>query len=190
LTIVLTKCDLIDKLDERIISPFLGIISTIETSDFISGCLIPITCGSQMINVQMPLFFSLKAVLNIYAPEVQNTANQFHEQVAVLQANTKGVWGLLDGLEKSMNGEKTSKKMAEEILQKAIDKDNEYQVIKQAIKTLDRYLEKLPLVEKGMTLDKYLEKLSGLKVSMAFNHTQKNCSLFPIYSDPFDAFNH
>lgn len=150
LAIVLTKSDLVENFDQRIINPFTGIISVVEASKSISGCLIPISCSNQLINVQIPLLFCLKTLMTLY-----------------VQA-------------------KTSKELSNP---KTIDKEQTHEAINHAIKNINSYVQQLPLIQTGTNLNTYIKKLSELKHNTNLNYPQKNCSIFPIYSDPFDAFN-
>jgi GTPase SAR1 family protein len=184
LAIVLTKTDLIEQFDEKILNPFMGIIGSIEGSKLVSGCLIPVACGTQQINLPMPLLFTLPTVLSLYAPEVQKIAQELRVNAQDFDQNS----GFLDTFQKAWNGEPTNKDLANAEREKAIAKDREFEEINKAIEALSKYLQQLALIQAGKSINDYLQKLSQLKSGTNFIPQQANSSS-TTSSDLFDAFN-
>jgi GTPase SAR1 family protein len=172
LAVVLTKTDLIKQFDEKILSPFMGIISSIEGSELISGSLIPIACGTQLMNVPMPLLFILPTVLSAYAPDVQKIAQELRENAKTLEQNS----GFFETFQKAWNGEPTNKDLAKVEREKSVAKDKEFEAIKKAIEALNKYLQQLPLIQRGRDRNDYLEKLSQVKFGIPFISQQANSS--------------
>lgn len=190
LTIAITKCDLLENFDEKILNPFRGIISVIEASKLISGSIIPVASSTQLINIPIPFLFVLQTALRSSVPDVLKEVEEYRDNAQYLEAQGKGLWGFFDTFEKAWNGEKTAKQIADEERQKLIAKELQYQSINLAIKALEEYIQKLPLIQPGTTLNQYLDKLSKLKFYTTFKDTQTADSHSQNDSDdPFDAFN-
>jgi len=187
LSIILTKTDLISRFDESIISPFNGLMSAINASEWVLGAFIPIACGIQSVNVPLPLLFTLHASIVLEALGAVAQTENYYNQSQAWQERSKGVSGIFRWAGDVWNGKPTDKQMAEYALQKAAVAYKKYETIKEPAETLIKYVYQLPAISKEKNISSYVGELSRIKSGISLSQTATN-SFYKSSSDPFDAF--
>ncbi len=184
LAIIFTKVDLIGQFQESMFSPFEGLISAINASEYVIGSFIPIACGRQFINIPMPLMFSLYASVILKKVSVTNSLQKHYEKAKEWENKSQGWGGLWRAIKDTWNGIPTDATLASIEYSQVIEKYQELIAMEEPVKALVQYVEKLPLINENKSLQSYAEESS--KISFR----QKIISDFfnPTSSDPFAVF--
>lgn len=183
LAIILSKTDKISHFQEKIISPFEGLISVINASDWVIGAFIPIACGNHFMNVPMPLLFSLYAAVYVQALVAQNLAEQYYNRAMEWQQKSQGVEGFFRWIGDKWNGNPTDEELAQRELAVSVEHYQKFEFIKDPVLSLASYLENIPWMQNGKTLLDYAQACGTLK----FYH-QFSGAINRKYRDPFDLF--
>lgn len=180
LAVVLTKSDLVYHFNQQMLSHFSGLIGVIEASNKVSGALIPVACGRQVMNVPMPLFFALQASVNYKANTLEREMESHLQQARVLRASNQGVDWLIDQVSSWWNEKPSKGARAYAEQQKANSKEKEYQKIKPSLEQINEQVQQLPLIKRGTSMSLYIEQLNQVKKTNSPNYLG--------YVDSFDAF--
>jgi energy-coupling factor transporter ATP-binding protein EcfA2 len=162
LGIIVTKVDMISHISDTHFSHFQGLISAVNASEYVIASFIPIACGLQLINVPMPLLFTLygsvflkMAILEAEVESHYNSAEQWIEQ-------SKGVNGLWRWAKDSWNGIPTDKQMAVHEYQQSVKKYEAHQALVEPVQALVGCVDKLPLIQKDKTLQDYADECTNI----------------------------
>ncbi|MEM8777600.1 MAG: hypothetical protein AAGF26_01750 [Cyanobacteria bacterium P01_G01_bin.49] len=189
LSIILTKVDLVPKFTKNMLSPFSGIIKAIEVSDLVLGALIPVACGHQLINIPLPLLFTLSSGVVIKRASLEKLSKDHYSSALNWEEKSKGFSGLVRWVQDTWNGVTTDEEMARREREKAIQTRQEYESILEPAKALVSYINKLPIIQKGMDTVDYLNKINSCQNTEFSLQSTKTGSFYQTYTDPFDAFN-
>jgi hypothetical protein len=171
LAVILTKCDLVpeEQQNERILEPVRGLMDAVRASKFVLGSVIPVACGPEAQNLELPVLFVLHHGLMVLA-------SKRHDQWKRKYAEFERLSEEVEELEKHIEGllEQYRKQSILHDIWGAITDDGPLQRAKRAHPTLvakaqegaeaadkaNRKLRKLrPLIEPAKALGKYLEDL-------------------------------
>ncbi|CAD5990473.1 hypothetical protein PCC9214_05805 [Planktothrix tepida] len=188
LAIILTKVDLVPEFNEDLLFPFSGLIKTIEVSEWVLGALIPVACGTQFINVPMPLLFALHAAVFFKAATLAHLVENHYSKALDWEEKSQGFSGFVRWVNDKWNGATTDKQLAQKEMEKALDKYKDFELIKEPTEALIEIVQKLPLIQKDIILKEYVKKINQAYNGVKFN-SRRTGSLYETYSDPFDAFN-
>ncbi|MBW4596221.1 MAG: GTPase domain-containing protein [Brasilonema angustatum HA4187-MV1] len=140
LAIVLTKADLVDELSEDDLKPFEGLAKAIKVSEHITSMMIPITCGPEPMNVQIPLLFVLYIGVYLQANYLAKEINEHQQMAEYYEKQTYGFGGFVQELWDIFQGNTTYREMSQESLEKAIAKYNELEPLIEPVEALQTYL--------------------------------------------------
>ena len=171
------------------LSPFSGIIKAIEVSDLVLGALIPVACGHQLINIPLPLLFTLSSGVVIKRASLEKLSKDHYSSALNWEEKSKGFSGLVRWVQDTWNGVTTDEEMARREREKAIQTRQEYESILEPAKALVSYINKLPIIQKGMDTVDYLNKINSCQNTEFSLQSTKTGSFYQTYTDPFDAFN-
>lgn len=190
--IVFTKIDLVKKFDVKMLESIRQLIDAISKSKLISGALIPIACGKENINIEMPLLYALKGAIRTKIDLLQKDIDFYNKQINEYKKNARkhdsitrnyrnkssGIGGSVrDWWRKNIQEISTYAELAsqeaelakekwDEVKQEKQKKEKileEYRPIQRAIDSLDSHLQKLPHIEEGKKIDKYIREMSRFK---------------------------
>lgn len=180
LAVVLTKADLVYHFNQQMLSHFRGLIGVIEASNKVSGALIPVACGRQVMNVRMPLFFALQATVNYKANTLEREMESHLEEARILDRSNQGLDWVADQLSSWWNNKPTKDERARAEKRKARSKKKEFKKIKPSLERINEQVQQLPLIKRGTSMALYVEQLNQVKKTNSPNYVG--------YVDPFDAF--
>lgn len=190
--IVFTKIDLVKKFDVKILESIKQLIEAISKNKLISGALIPIACGKQNINIEMPLLYALKGAIRTKINFLEKDIDFYNKQINKYEKiarehdsiernyrnKSSGIGGSVrDWWRKNIQEVSTYAELAsqeaelaqgkwDEVKQERKKKEkilDEYRPIQRAINSLDSHLQKLPHIEEGKKIDKYFREMSRFK---------------------------
>ncbi len=187
LSIILTKVDLIARFEKDLLSPFQNLIDVINASEWVLGAFVPISCGARLVNIPMPLLFTLHAAVILQAASTAHLAEEYYEEALLWEEKSQGISGFVRWLGNKLNGNPTDSQMAEFQMQKAVEKYQEFEVIKEPAEALINYVDKLPLIHEDKNVQSYVEELSKIKFGITINPSRPS-SYIHTTDDPFDAF--
>ncbi|BAY66421.1 hypothetical protein NIES22_65600 [Calothrix brevissima NIES-22] len=171
LAIIFTKVDMVKEISDKHLGCFQGMISAINASEYVIGSFVPIACGTQFINVPMPLLFTLYGSI-IFKMALLEVEVKYHHTVAQeWMAKSKGLNGLWRKVKDTWNGEPTDEEMAVYLYQQAVKKYEEHQTLVESVQALVDCVQKLPLIQKEKKLKDYANECANI--------SYKN----PIYGD-------
>jgi hypothetical protein len=178
ISIVFTKTDLVENLKPSLLDPLKGLIQAIEVSNLISGALIPVACGQKMVNVQMPVLFSLQEAIKhkvkTLKEEVEKHQAEERKQsslVSQYQYKSSGLGGAIrdwwrENVEEVPGYARLAIRAAESARQakrSAEDKLEVYQPLVLPADALEQYLQEIPRIKHGESYRKYIKRLSVTK---------------------------
>jgi GTPase SAR1 family protein len=163
LAIVLTKVDLVEEFPENLLAPFESLITAIQASNLVKGALIPVACGSEPINVEMPLLFALQTGVRSEVDALNQLIEEYTKSAEYWKKKSQGIVGFGRQLWDSLAGNTTDAEMARREMEKAQEKRQELEPIIQPANALSQYVRQLPLIKAGTSTKEYVKKLSGIK---------------------------
>lgn len=140
LAVVLTKADLVDEINEDHLKPFEGLTKAIEVSEYIASMRIPIACGSEPINVHIPLLFVLYIGIYLQANYLAKEINEHQQMAEYYEKQTHGFSGLVQELWDIFQGNTTYRQMSQESLEKASAKHKKLEPLIEPVEALKKYL--------------------------------------------------
>jgi len=156
LSVILTKSDTITQFSLEMLNPFQGLISAIEASDYIDGALIPIACGKRIVNVHLPLLFTLHS-----EAKTQLRTNKYRDfcssssRAEEYEKLSRGIVGFGRWISDKVRGDMTDREYAERCRKYARDHKQAFDNNLEVIESLDLVVDGLPKVCGGMTLEEY-----------------------------------
>ncbi|MBD2134038.1 hypothetical protein H6F47_16765 [Sphaerospermopsis sp. FACHB-1094] len=183
LAIILSKTDKISHFQEKIISPFEGLISVINASKWVIGAFIPIACGNQFMNVPIPLLSALYSAVYLQAYVAQALAQKSYDKAIQWQQKSQGMGGFIRWVGDKWNGNPTDEELAQQEFAAYLEHSEKLEFIKDPVLALANYLENIPWMQNGKTLLDYAQACGTLK----FYH-QFSGAINRKYRDPFDLF--
>ena len=183
LAIILTKTDKVRRISEDLIHPFSGLIDIINASDYVLGSLIPIACGTQFINIPMPLLFALYAGVYMQTLALAYMVEYLSGIDDEYRQKSKGFGGFLRKVGDVLVGNDTDEEIANYALAMAYEKYQELESIKEPVSALSSYIDKLPIIKQELNIKDYAEACSKLKFSQKVSSPVNR-----MYQDPFDFF--
>jgi hypothetical protein len=143
--ILMTKADLLDDLNSDIIKPLEGLMEAIAANQKVLATLIPVACGQERINVELPVLFALRMGIMIRVTELHQTIQRIRAegQFWIDRGNTLG--GFFGDLFNTVVGEKTTGDRAREIYRKAVIEAEKHDKLVDPANALNQYLDGLPV---------------------------------------------
>ncbi|NJN08166.1 MAG: hypothetical protein HC836_44165 [Richelia sp. RM2_1_2] len=169
LAVILTKTDIVGSFQEKIFSPFQGLIDVINASEWVMGAFIPVACGTKFINVPIPLFFALYSTVLYQALVAQHMAQEYYNRAQQWQQKSQGVEGFFRWVGDKWNGNTTDEELALANMAAAVEAYQKLESIKDPVLALGKYLEKIPVIQQGKTLNDYAEASAKLKIYYRIN---------------------
>jgi hypothetical protein len=139
LGIVLTKADLVDEIDAEVRAPLQGLISAITASERLLGTIIPIACGREPMNVQVPVLYILHCGISLMASFMDALVEHHRER----QKNFQQRSGFLDDLTSAILGERTYRELAAAELAQMEEINEQLDILREPAEALEAYLEGL-----------------------------------------------
>jgi Double-GTPase 2 len=140
LAVVLTKADLVDGLDEDDLKPLEGLAKAVEISEFITSMIIPVACGTETVNVQIPPLFVLYIGVYLKANHLAKEIEEHRKMADYYERQTYGLGGFLQELWDTIQGNTTYREMAQQRLEKAALKYKDLEAFVEPVKALGKYL--------------------------------------------------
>jgi energy-coupling factor transporter ATP-binding protein EcfA2 len=165
LVIILTKIDKIAQFQPDMFSPFEGLISIINASEWISASFIPVACTHQFINVPLPLLIALSSSVIYHAMLAEHLLNYHYSRYEEYNKNSQGIAGGIRWIVDSWNGNPTNGQLAKEELAKAVENYQIFEYIKEPVIALAKYLENIPTIQENLTLKDYATSCENIKLS-------------------------
>lgn len=162
LGIIFTKVDLVRHISDRHFSYFQGLISAINASEYVLGSFIPIACGTQLINVPMPLLFTLYGSVVLKMAILEEEVKYHYTSGQEWEEQSKGLSGLWRIITDTLNGYPTDQEMAESEYQQCLKKYEKHQALVEPVQALVDYVQKLPLIEDGKKLQDYAHECANI----------------------------
>lgn len=172
LVIVLTKVDLIGKegFNATLLEPLRGLIEIVEFSNTVLGAIVPVACGTKMINTQMPVIFALqtrvRSIVDTLNEEYQKYKGEAETFQKTADEENQKAGGIRDFF-RNLFGETTHEALAQQNYQwakeqqeKAQAKLEEWQPLVNPVNNLNNYTKRLVRIRKGETLQSYATQLS------------------------------
>lgn len=184
LAIILSKTDKISHFQEKLISPFEGLISIINANPWVVGTFIPIACGNQFMNVPLPLLSTLYSAVYVQAYVSQSLAQASHDRAIQWQEKSQGVDGFFRWIGDKWNGYATDEELARKEFAAYVEHYQKFEFIKDPVLALTNYLENIPWMQNSKTLLDYAQACETLK----FYHQFSGAINIKKYRDPFDFF--
>jgi GTP-binding protein EngB required for normal cell division len=162
LGIVFTKVDKVRHISDKHFNYFQGLISAINASEYVFGSFIPIACGLQLINVPMPLLFTLYGSVIFKMALLAEEVKAHYAQAEYWIEQSKGLNGFFRWVGDSWNGYTTDEQMAVKEYQQSIQKYEEHQTLVEPVQALIDYVQKLPLIQDGKNLQDYAHECANI----------------------------
>jgi GTPase SAR1 family protein len=140
LAVVLTKADLVNELNEDDFKIFEGLSKAIKASTYIASMMIPVACGPEPINVELPLLFVLYIGVFIQANYLTKEINEHKQMAEYYEKQTYGFGGFVQELWDIFQGNTTYREMSQESLEKATTKYKELEPLIEPVEALKKYL--------------------------------------------------
>ncbi|MDJ1182536.1 TRAFAC clade GTPase domain-containing protein [Roseofilum casamattae] len=187
LAILLTKSDTIKQFSLEMLNPFQGLISAIEASDCIDGAFIPIACGKRIVNVALPLLFTLhsEAITQLGTSKIMDLyrclsrAEEYHEK-------SKGIVGFGRWISDQFKGYATDRQLAASYIQDAMGHGKAFENNLEVIASLNIVVNGLPKVCTGITLKEYKNLIEEARRGQSIYQISSGLNRPPF--DPFKAF--
>lgn len=183
LAIVLTKTDLISTFQPELFNDFKGLMSVINASEWVSGSFIPIACGTQFINVPMPLLFALYAAAYTRAIHFAQLTEVHHNQAQEWQQRSEGFVGFLRSVRDTWNGTPTDTQMAQQALALAAESYGAFESIRDPVNSLIEYIREFPIIDDSKSPQNYAQACTQLKFCQQLSQTVQSSTF-----NPFEAF--
>lgn len=180
LAIVLTKTDLVVNFQVTLLDRLSGLITAVNASSTVVGAIIPISCGTAVCNVSMPLLFTLHTAVLWQAVLASATAEAHSDLAKSYEDRSRGFVGKIDWIISKVSDRPTFREMAAKERSDAAVKLREFDIIQDPAESLYYYVKKLPLLKTDLTLTDYAELLT-LSRGCVLNHKLKQ-------QDPFSMF--
>jgi tellurite resistance protein len=183
LAIVLTKTDQISAFRPEWFNTFKGLMSVISASEWVSGSVIPIACGTQFINVPMPLLFALYAAAYTRAIYFAQLTEIYRTHAQECQQRSEGWIGFLRSVRDTWNGAPTDTQMAHQALALAAENSQAFESIREPVNSLIEYVREFPIIDDSKSPQDYAQACTQLKLYQQFAQTIQNSM-----SNSFEAF--
>lgn len=144
--IVFTKSDLVDELDDDLVRPISGLLEAISKSKTTIGTIIPVACGSRLVNTELPVLFALHYGIRFQALQLTTELKYWREKKEYWDREGESLIGLFKNIGRSITGESTSYERARQAYQQAQNKMNAIQQLVDPAKGLETYLKDLQVV--------------------------------------------
>ncbi len=184
--IILTKFDLLTNFSEEMLNPFMGVVEAIENSDLVFGAIIPIACGRQILNVQLPLLFALHIEVIYQAAFQKFSLEHYMEDAQKWAKKSEGVWGGLRWAFDKVTGNPTDEEIAYIQLAKAFSNHEKLQELIEPVQGFSEAIQNLPLIDKGTNQMEYCHQINQI-----FHNSSNFGGLSHSHhsvSNPFNAF--
>ncbi|MEA5554028.1 hypothetical protein VB713_24110 [Anabaena cylindrica UHCC 0172] len=140
LAVILTKADLVDDLNEDDLKPLEGLAQAVMTSEFIASKMIPVACGQNPINVQIPLLFVLYIGVYLQANYLAKEIEEHRQMAEYYESKTTGIGGFFREVFDTVQGNTTYREMAQTRIEKVTTKYKELEAFIQPVEALGKYL--------------------------------------------------
>ncbi|MEM1002941.1 MAG: hypothetical protein AAGH46_09865 [Bacteroidota bacterium] len=175
LSIVLTKSDIICRFSEYHLRHFEGLVETINANDYIHGSFIPISCGLNNKNIEMPLLFTLSRAVEYKLRSLSKKANSHKKAAEQWEEKSSGLGGFWREVKDNINGEKTDKQKAKGSSLKYHKKRRKYRALKKTVNSLNTYIQTIPVMTPEKDMQLYTNCCNGMG---AHNFTFNNLNGF------------
>ncbi|MEC4818425.1 MAG: hypothetical protein SAK29_34915 [Scytonema sp. PMC 1069.18] len=143
LGVVLTKTDLVEEvkgLEEIILEPFQGLFQAIDANDKIAATIIPVACGTELLNVEIPVLFALLVGVNTQVARLSKEMDEHKKMAEYYESQTHGIGGFLREAWDELVGNTTYREMAQSRYAQVQSKYKELEPIIEPVKALNKYL--------------------------------------------------
>jgi len=143
LGVVLTKTDLVEEvegLEEIILEPFQGLFQAINANNMVASTIIPVACGTELLNVEIPVLFALIGGVNAQVARLSEEMDEHQKMAEYYESQTYGIRGFLREAWDELLGNTTYSEMAQNRYAQAHNKYKELQPIIEPVKALNKYL--------------------------------------------------
>lgn len=146
IAVIFTKADLVDGLDDEMIEPLQGLFDAISRSKAHIGTLLPVACGSQLINPEAPVLFALHFGILFQTIRLLSAIEYYQalEKAYITKGETLG--GIFSDIWNGWVGKPTTADHARRARLEAQAEKAEISKLEQPAQGLAAYLEDLPIV--------------------------------------------
>lgn len=143
LAIILTKADLVQQFDDSMLAPLNGLIEVIQASETVLGCCIPVACGTDPLNLALPILFTLHLGVCVKVQALSEEMLKNYEMAEFYAEKTNGIRGWLTEVWDRSQGNVTNRDRAAVKYQQAATQYEEYQSIIESAQALDQYIQSI-----------------------------------------------
>jgi hypothetical protein len=162
LAVVLTKSDSIAGFNRDMIEYFTGLISAINASETVSGALIPTACGVHSVNVHIPLFFILHAIVSLKAAQAARKIEQTEQYAQELDSNSRGLGGALGWLLSRATGSPTDRERYQQVRTELDRMQQMQEKVIESINSFSSSLKDFPMITDERGIDDYVRYLQAV----------------------------
>lgn len=145
IAVVLTKADMVSNLGKHAIEVIKPLLETIRASDNIIGSVMPIACGEEMTNVEIPLLFNLFIGINL---ELYQTTQLLEKHIKKSEIY-RNKSNFFDWVDSRLSGKPTWGDLADNQIEEAWRKYYKLQKLEPSAESLGQFLEGLPIIGGG-----------------------------------------
>jgi hypothetical protein len=160
--VVLTKSDSIAGFNRDMIEYFTGLISAINASETVSGALIPTACGVHSVNVHIPLFFILHAIVSLKAAQAARKIEQTEQYAQELDSNSRGLGGALGWLLSRATGSPTDRERYQQVRTELDRMQQMQEKVIESINSFSSSLKDFPMITDERGIDDYVRYLQAV----------------------------
>jgi len=139
--IVLTKVDMVSNLGEREVNVLNPLIESMSAGDNIVGTIIPVACGTEMTNVEIPLLFNLFIGIRLELARLSELVKE-HVREAEYYRDKENIFVWIG---RKLEGRSTYSELANNEIDRARSKYYALQKLEPSAEALEKYLEECPI---------------------------------------------
>jgi hypothetical protein len=145
IAIVFTKFDLVDGHDDELFKPTSTLLKTISTSETVVGTLIPISCGINPTNTELPILFVLHFGILLQALFLAAQIEYFKTIEVQWRSEGNTLGGFFRDLGRALSDKPTSSQRAALAHSLAVSRWQEIEQLLEPGEQLSKYLGDLPV---------------------------------------------
>lgn len=146
IAIIFTKADLIDELDDEMIEPLQGLLDAIARSKAHIATLLPVACGSQLINAEAPVLFALHFGILFQTIRLLSAIDYYQALEKAYTTKGETLGGIVSDIWNTLVSKPTTADHARRVRLEAEAEKAEISKLEIPAQRLGTYLEDLPIV--------------------------------------------